>query len=225
MAELTQEQKRAVAIAQARLRLQQGQTQQPQNRSLGQTLYENVIGSGAVDTPGERAGELIKGGAAAMTRGFADVAALPGNLVNLGLQGSIWARGKFGLDPINLEEQAIGRRVVGAVPSSEDTRGMLSAATGGASEYRAPGPAGEYVSTAGEFAGGAGVMAGPGAAVRYGAIPGLASEGAGQLTEGTPAEPWARAIAPIATSIALTPRPKTNTIADERGAAARRLQE
>lgn len=227
MGELTQEQKRALALAQARLRLQQqGQQEAPApKRSLGQTLYENVIGAGAVDTPGERAGELIKGGAAAVTRGFADVAALPGNLVQLGLEGSNWARGQFGLDPINLQDQAIGGAVVNAIPSSEDTRGMLSAATGGASEYRAPGTAGEYVSTAGEFAGGAGLMAGPGAAVRFGAIPGLASEAAGQATEGTPAEPWARALAPIATSIALTPRPNAASGVDERAAAARRLQE
>lgn len=193
--------------------------------SLGSRIYENVIGSGAVDTPGERAGEFIRGGAAAVTRGFADVAALPGNLVNLGVAGSNWARGKVGLDPINLENQAIGGAVVGAIPTSQDTRGLLSAVTGGASDYRAPGTAGEYISTAGEFAGGAGLMTGPGTMIRYGAAPGLASEAAGQATEGTAAEPWARAIAPIATSLALTARPNSTAGADERAAAARRLQE
>lgn len=194
-------------------------------RSIGSTIYENVIGSGAVDTPGERAGELIRGGAAAITRGFADVAALPGNMVQLGVGASNWARGKMGLDPINLDEQAIGGAVVNAIPTSEDTRGALSAVTGGASDYVAPGTAGEYVSTVGEFTGGAGLMTGPGTMVRYGVAPGLASEAAGQATEGTAAEPWARAIAPIATSIALTPRPNTVSGADERAAAARRLQE
>jgi hypothetical protein len=194
-------------------------------RSIGSTIYENVVGSGAVDTPGERAGELIKGGAAAITRGFADVAAIPGNMVQLGVGASNWARGKMGMDPINLDEQAIGGAVVNAVPTSEDTRGALSAVTGGASDYVAPGTAGEYVSTAGEFAGGAGLMTGPGTMVRYGALPGLSSEAAGQATEGTAMEPWARAIAPIATSIALTPRPNAASGADERAAAARRLQE
>ena len=33
----------------------------PPERTIGQTIYENVIGSGAVDTPGERLGELIGG--------------------------------------------------------------------------------------------------------------------------------------------------------------------
>jgi hypothetical protein len=197
----------------------------PPGPSIRSMLYENVIGSGAVDTPGERAGELIKGGAAAITRGFADVPALPGSLVNLGIDASNWARGKVGLDPINLENQAIGGAVVNAIPTSQDTRGLLSAVTGGASDYKAPGVAGEYISTAGEFAGGAGLMTGPSTMVRYGLLPGFASEAAGQATEGTAAEPWARAIAPIATSIALTPRPTVASGAYERAAAARRLQE
>jgi hypothetical protein len=210
--------------AQARQKQAQRRDQSARS-SLGSTIYENVVGSGAVDTPGERAGELIKGGAAAITRGFADVAAIPGNMVQLGVGASNWARGKMGMDPINLNEQAIGGAVVNAVPTSEDTRGALSAVTGGASDYVAPGTAGQYVSTAGEFAGGAGLMTGPGTMVRYGALPGLSSEAAGQATEGTAMEPWARAIAPIATSIALTPRPNAASGTDERAAAARRLQE
>lgn len=187
-------------------------------------LYENVVGYGEVDTPGERAGELIKGGAAAMARGLADVPALPGNLVDLGIQGSNWVRGKAGLPPIDVEGQRIGGAVTAAIPSSEDTRGMLSAATHGASDYVAPGRAGQYVSTAGEFAGGAGLAAGPRAVIRYGAIPGAASEAAGQLTQGTPLEPYARAVAPLVTSMALSPRPQGNAIPGERGAAAARLQ-
>jgi hypothetical protein len=70
------------------------------------------------------------------------------------------------------------------------------------SEYKAPGTAGEFISTAGEFAGGAGVMGGPGSMVRYGVIPGLASEGAGQLTEGTSLEPYARTAAALLSPVA-----------------------
>jgi hypothetical protein len=204
-------------------RQQGAQSAAPPRSSIGQMLYENIVGSGDVDTPGERAGELIKGGAAAITRGFADVAALPGNAQQLVMQGSNWARAKIGLDPINPEDSAVGR-LVNSIPTSENTRGWLSAATGGASEYRAPGTAGEYISTVGEFAGGAGLATGPGTMIRYGAVPGLASEGAGQFTEGTAAEPWARAVAPIAAGMALTTRPNAASGADERAAAARRLQ-
>lgn len=220
---MTPQEKRA-AIKREQLKAQQSALKSSNKRGLGAALYENIVGVGEVDTPGERAGELIKGGAAAVTRGFADVAALPGNLIDAGIAGSNWVRGKFGLDPINLDEQAIGGAVVGAIPNSQDVRGAVSAVTGGASDYVAPGTAGEYVSTAGEFAGGAGLAAGPRAAIRYGAIPGLASEAAGQLTEGTPMEPWARVAAPIATGIALTPRPTATTLPGERGEAAARLQ-
>jgi hypothetical protein len=41
----------------------------PPERTIGQTLYENIIGSGAVDTPGERLGELIRGGTAGTRHG------------------------------------------------------------------------------------------------------------------------------------------------------------
>ena len=56
-------------------------------RGFGQMLYENVIGSGEVDTPGERLGQYIRGGTAAVARGIADVPALPANLAQLGAMG------------------------------------------------------------------------------------------------------------------------------------------
>jgi hypothetical protein len=56
---------------------------------------------------------------------------------------------------------------------------------------------GKYANTAAEFVPGA--LLGPGGMVRnaisYGALPGLASEAAGQWTEGKPSEPWARGLA------------------------------
>lgn len=59
---------------------------------------------------------------------------------------------------------------------------------------------GEFARTIGEFAPGA-VALGPARPlpnlIRYGVLPGLASEGAGQLFEGTSFEPWARAAAAI----------------------------
>jgi hypothetical protein len=45
---------------------EQAMAQMVPERTFGQTIYENVIGSGAVDTPGERIGELIRGGGAAV---------------------------------------------------------------------------------------------------------------------------------------------------------------
>jgi hypothetical protein len=42
-------------------------------RTFGQTIYENVIGSGEPDTFGEKLGQYIRGGTAAVARGMADV--------------------------------------------------------------------------------------------------------------------------------------------------------
>jgi hypothetical protein len=222
---MTDEQRRAIALARAR------QTQaaaaarpaavaQPE-RSFFDSVYENVVGRGAVDTPGERfgasvrdnilgvdngvtsygerGGELVRGATSAIARGIADVPAIPANLAQLGALGY--------------------ERLTGAEPGSSgtsrflaglpDTRDALAAVPviGPESQYRAPGTAGEYISTGGEFAGGAGAMGGLKAMLRFGLAPGLASEGAGQLTEGTPIEPYARTAAALGAGLLATPRP------------------
>lgn len=162
-------------------------------RTFGQTLYENIIGSGEVDTPGERLGQLIRGAGAATARGLADVPALPANLAQLGAMGVEKLLG--------MGQPSAVSRGLAALP---ETREMLAAVPviGPESQYVAPGTAGKYISTAGEFAGGAGGLGGAGQMLRYGAIPGLASEAAGQVTEGTTLEPYARAAAAIAAPVA-----------------------
>ena len=162
--------------------------------SWADTLYENVIGMGEVDTPGERLGQLLRGGTAAVARGVADVPALPANLAQLATMGVEKAAG------LPVGSSAASR----ALDSLPDTRDMLASVPviGPESKYVAPGTAGKYISTAGEFAGGAGLTSGPGNILRYGVLPGLASEAAGQATEGTAAEPYARAGAAIAAPFA-----------------------
>jgi hypothetical protein len=167
-------------------------------RTFGQAIYENVIGSGEVDTPGEKLGQYIRGGTAAVARGMADVPAMPVNLLQLATAG---VEKLFGAD----EPSSVSR----ALERLPDTREMLASVPviGPESEYVAPGLLGKYISTAGEFAGGAGAAAGPRAMLRYGAVPGVASEAAGQATEGTSIEPYARAGAALGASILATPRP------------------
>ena len=167
-------------------------------RTFGEMLYENVIGSGEADTPGEKLGQYIRGAGAATARGIADVPAIPANLAQLGAMGVEKAFG--------MEEPSMVSRGLAALP---DTRNMLSAVTGGESDYQAPGKVGEYIATGGEFAGGAGMSAGPGAILKYGVAPGLASEAAGQATEGTKAEPYARLAAGLFAPIALNTANKT----------------
>ena len=163
-------------------------------RTIGQTIYENVIGSGEVDTPGERLGELVRGGTAAVARGIADIPAMPANLAQLGAMG---VEKLFGM-----EEPSAVSRALEALP---DTRDMLAAVPGigPESQYVAPGTAGQYVATAGEFAGGAGVSAGPKAMLKYGVAPGVTSEAAGQATEGTRLEPYARTAAALLSPVAV----------------------
>ena len=82
--------------------------------------------------------------------------------------------------------------------------------------YKPQTTAGKYAKTAGEFIPGA--MIGPGGmttkVLGYGIIPGLASEAAGQATEGTAAEPYARVAAAMGATMlpalarrAVTPMP------------------
>lgn len=158
-------------------------------RGFGRMLYENVIGSGEVDTPGERLGQMIRGAGAATARGMADVPAMPANIAQLGAMGVEKALG--------MDEPSMVSRGLAALP---DTRGILGAipVIGPESRYEAPGKAGEYISAIGEFAGGAGAASGPRAMLKYGVAPGAASEAAGQVTEGTAAEPYARVGAAIA---------------------------
>ena len=175
-------------------------------------LGENLIGYGEVDTRGERLGEFIRGATAATARGLADVPAIPANLAQLGVMGVEKVLG--------MEEPSAASRALASLP---DTRDMLASVPmiGAESQYVAPGTAGEYIATAGEFAGGGGGVsrltnmarnralssgANAGDIVRYGVVPGVASEAAGQLTEGTALEPYARTGAALGASLLAAPR-------------------
>jgi hypothetical protein len=173
---------------------------------------ENLIGYGEVDTRGERLGEFIRGATAATARGLADVPAIPANLAQLGVT--------LGEKALGMEEPSAASRALASLP---DTRDMLAATPyfGPETQYVAPGTAGEYIATAGEFAGGGGGVsrltnmarnralssgANAGDIVRYGVAPGVASEAAGQLTEGSALEPYARTGAALGASFLAAPR-------------------
>jgi len=170
------------------------QVEAPQ-RSLGQNIYENVIGSGAADTPGERLGQSVQEMGRSffpgVARGTAELAGIPGTLSDLA--------------DIPFERMGLLPEVPG-VPngspfSGSALRGYMSDATGGATEYRSDTTAGQYAGTIGEFLPGGTGGSGMRGLLAYGVVPGVASESAGQLTEGTSVEPYARAAAAIGTSI------------------------
>jgi hypothetical protein len=191
-------------------------------RGIGQMLYENFIGSGEADTVGERIGEAIRGAFAGAARGLADVPALPVNLAQLATEGIEKAAG--------MEEPSAVSRFLESLP---DTREMLAAVPviGPQSEYVAPGRLGRYIAEAAEFAGPAGLLSRAKKVVptlwdmtRFGAAPGVASEAAGEATEGTALEPYARAAAALGTAVALA-RPGRFSEATERGRLANVAQD
>ena len=125
----------------------------------------------------------------ALARGVMELVGLPGTISDLPMQGA---------------------QALGLVPQDQDVRSAVSssrmregaaALTGGATERQPETTAGEYFATIAEFLPGA--VAGPGNVLRnalmFGALPGAASEFAGQRTEGTPLEPYARTAAALGT--------------------------
>lgn len=145
--------------------------------------------------------DMAKAGAAGFGRGVADLAGLPGSI------GDVLKTGfNKGLDYIlpgpNLEDTVLAKP---SVVSGEAMRNYASAATGGATDYRGQTTAGKYAGTVGEFLPGAAAFGGGtlGGLLRYGAIPGIASEAAGQATEGTAAEPYARFGAAVLSPVAV----------------------
>lgn len=158
------------------------------------------------------AGDMLAAGAAGVSRGITGMADLPG--MAIGGAGNLLAAGidRTGLAPEGFTQGMRDSFDMMPMGDGDLFSGAASDATGGASEFRGDTTPGRYAGTVGEFLPGA--MIGGGGPVRnalaFGVIPGLASEGAGQLTEGTAAEPWARAIAPIVagTAASMMTRPR-----------------
>ena len=177
--------------------------------------------------------DMLKAGASGIVRGAADLAGLPGTIGDALKQGGQWALRKgyeavtgqtpsadggmverfFASNP-EMEAKMIGG---GSNPlGGQNIRSAVSDMSDGASEYKAKTTPGKYAGAIGEFLPGAAAFGGGSAGnlLRFGALPAVASEGAGQLTEDTAAEPYARIaaalLAPMAPSMlsrAITPFP------------------
>jgi hypothetical protein len=165
-------------------------------------------------------GDLLKSGASGVARGTAGLIGLPGTaaeLLNLGL-----LRGGQAIGLLPEEWEPIPNKLSSA--SLIEGMGKL---TGGATDYEAQTTPGKYAGTVGEFLPGAllGGLPGMGRrALAYGVAPGLTSEAAGQLTEGTAAEPYARAGTALATAL-LMGRPGAFQGDDEATRLANSLRE
>ena len=131
---------------------------------------------------GQNFAQQSGGVAAGMARGAAGLLGLPGTV-------SDWMDIPFKKLGI-LPEDAPGN-----ILSGDSLRKSMASATGGATEYRAPGLAGGIAGTVGEFIGG-------GSGIGMGIAGGIGSELAGKATEGTALEPYARVAGAVAGPIA-----------------------
>lgn len=144
--------------------------------------------------------DVVKSAGAGLARGAAGILDLPSTFADLGIRGAELVTGKQA--PSWLTSQNIVP--TGGVSRGQGASDLASSLTGGATEYKGQTMPGQFAGTVGEFLPGA--IAGPGNMARnalmYGALPGVASEAAGQATEGTAMEPWARALAAIGAPLA-----------------------
>ena len=137
------------------------------------------------DTAMDMGASLVSG----IGRGAAGVVGIPGTIGDAFNSGMSWLTGLPELPKSPVSAAGLQRG--------------LSIATGGASDYEPQTTAGEYAGTVGEFLPGAAIGGlGAGNMLRFGVLPGVASEAAGQATEGTAMEPYARVAAALATPMA-----------------------
>jgi hypothetical protein len=190
---------------------------EPTPPQQGNWWQENVIGQGPVDSPGERVGQvvgdMIRGGGSGFARGATGLVDLPGQAADLLMRGAGNATeaavsGAMGSRAPDWTSQ-ISDIVRGANPFAPNgpgtvTQGVRDLGGEPVLDFEPETMPGEFTQTVGEFMPGAMVFGGGGMAgnaMRYGVLPGLASEAAGQATEGMPIEPYARAAAAIGTGI------------------------
>lgn len=168
-----------------------------------QMLAEMSALSNPEMTWGQTAIDAAKAGGAGIARGIAGLAGLPGTLADLGNTGGEWLMRQAGLPTRSQAMQNLGINDTGNVLSADYLQSGLSNLTGGATDYRGQTTTGQYAGTVGEFLPGA-AMGGLGAGnlARFGVLPGVASEAAGQYTEGTRLEPYARVAAALAAPMA-----------------------
>ena len=193
------------------------------------TVDPAKVASGPVKTT-ENTGttDLLKSVGSGLVTGTEALAGLPGDLTSLAHEGGGWAGRKIAETIRGTPAQGTGRggsrtpsvtlrspdlpRLSNPVPlwTTADVSAANKAVTG-FTPYEPTTTAGKFARTAAEFVPGAIAFGGGKTAVdvlgnvaKYGVAPGLASEGAGQLFKGTPIEPWARVVAPIATGIGIS---------------------
>lgn len=158
--------------------------------------------------------DIAYSAASGVGRGVAGIAGLPGDLA----QGSKQLGRYMGFEPPQRSamDHIAGYFGADRVPTSQDIVNKASEMGLPLADYQPQTTAGRYARSAAEMVPGA--IIGPGSiagnAIRYGVVPGLAAEAAGQATQGSSLEPYARAGAAVAAGGvgALTERRNVNEI-------------
>lgn len=166
------------------------------------------------------AGDVAKSAGVGVAKGSISMLGGAGDLRDLLSKGVDYAAEKAGVSPDTVAKikggaaraTSLGRLLADA-PTSKDIQSKVEGYTG--DFYKPQTTAGEYAQTVGEFLPAA--AAGPGRMapkLLAGALAGVGSEAAGQATEGTTAEPYARVLGAVAGGVspnvlsrAVTPLP------------------
>ena len=164
--------------------------------------------------------DVVASGASGVARGAADLIGFPGTIGDVMRSAGQWALRKgyevatgeapspegdmverfFAGNP-EMERLMIGG---GASPlGGQNLKKVASAVTGGATDYQPYTTAGEYSRTVGEFLPDAAAFGGGTVSnlLRNGVVPAVTSETAGQMTEGTALEPFARVAGAVGGSL------------------------
>lgn len=187
---------------------------QAKGRNLFAPQVEQPVAPPAPDQVGV-VEDVAKSGGSGFARGVADLIGLPGTIGDAINSGLSYVTGL--------------PKLPSSVVSGDALRKDASAVTGGATDYQPQTTAGEYARTGGEFLPSAVALGGvnPLSIARNAILPAVTSETAGQMTEGTKAEPYARVVGALAGGAlpslakrAVTPFP----ISPERQAAVQALK-
>ena len=197
-----QRREREIAIARARAKANQSP------RNLSQTLYQNIIGQGEVDTVGERIGEAINQGGIGAIRGIKSLLDLPELASGLVRQGYQFTKEKP-LTPLP-DQTLLGGTFEKGV---RGFTGLLGSPN--AMDFPPTTTTGEFARTVGEFVAPVGAFARPTKqAIVAASAAGVGSETAGQLTEGSEIEPFSRIAGAIVTPYGFNKTLKTlNSVA------------
>lgn len=185
---------------------------QPQEPVIGRNLFDGNQNAVISSQPMSTAEDVVRSSGSGLIGGTADLLGTPGTMSNL-LNDLIGGGLHKGYELATGREPEKGSFFAGnAIPASigsgEAIRQGIDVIAPGTTTYEPKTTEGQFAKTGATFVPGAAAFGGfsPSSIAKFGLLPGLASEGAGQLTSGTPYEPYARVAAALLAPLATAPK-------------------